>query len=65
MEKLYSIQETAEIFGVSKQTVHNWKNQGKIQVTSTPGGELRVKESVIKNIVDCCERVVRKNNLKK
>ena len=66
MEKLYSIQETADIFGVSKQTVHNWKTDGKLEVTATPGGELRVKESVIKAIIECGERAVkRKNNFKK
>ena len=52
MEKLYSIQEVADYFKVSKQTVHNWKQKKLINTTSTPGGELRVVESELRKITE-------------
>ena len=51
MEKLYKITEVAQYFKVSKQTVHNWIQAGKLKTSATPGGELRVLESEIQNIV--------------
>jgi len=51
LEKLYSIQEVADYFKVSKQTVHNWKARGKIKTTATPGGELRVTETEVRRII--------------
>ena len=65
MEKLYTVQETANIFGVSKQTVHNWKAKGKIKTTATPGGELRIRESELQRILKSGENTKRKNNLLK
>jgi excisionase family DNA binding protein len=52
MEKIYTVKEVAEYFKVSKQTVHNWIYQKKLNTTSTPGGELRITETEIKKIIN-------------
>lgn len=51
-EKLYTVKEVAEYFKVTVQAVHNWINSGKIEYTSTPGGEKRITESAIKKIIN-------------
>ena len=51
MEKLYTIKEVAVYFQVSVQAVYKWINENKINVTTTPGGEKRIKESEIKRIL--------------
>jgi excisionase family DNA binding protein len=52
LDKLFTVKEVAEYFKVSKQTVHNWIYQKKIETTATPGGELRVTETEIKRILE-------------
>ena len=51
MEKLYTIKEVSEYFKVTVQAVYKWINEDKINVTCTPGGEKRIKESELKRII--------------
>lgn len=51
LEKIYTIQEVAEYFKVSKQTIHNWLYLKKLSAIKTPGGELRIKESELKKFL--------------
>lgn len=52
MEKIYTVKEVAEYFKCTVQSVHNWIYSGKINYTTTPGGEKRIKESEIKRILE-------------
>ena len=47
MDKLYSIAKTAEILGVSDETLRNWDKEGKLIPIHTKGGHRRYKESQI------------------
>lgn len=47
MDKLYSISKTAEILGVSDETLRNWDREGKLVPIKTVGGHRRYKESDI------------------
>lgn len=46
MEKLYTVNEAAEIFRVCSRTLRNWIRDGKIEVLRIGGG-LRLTQSVI------------------
>lgn len=48
MNKLLKIEEVAEFYRVSRQTVYNWINKGTIKTVKTPGGEIRILESELK-----------------
>lgn len=48
-DKLYSIEETCQLFGISKTTYHNWRTQGKINPRSI-GGKRYLTQQDIDNI---------------
>lgn len=50
MDKLLSISKTANILGVSYETLRNWDKGGKLKPIKTAGGHRRYKESDINAI---------------
>ncbi len=47
MGKLLSLEETADLLGVSKQTLRNWDKNGKLKAERTKGGQRRYNEETI------------------
>lgn len=47
MGKLLSLEETADLLGVSKQTLRNWDKNGKLKADRTEGNQRRYNESTI------------------
>lgn len=37
-----SIQQAAALMEVSRRTIYNWLNQGKVAYVRTPGGRVRI-----------------------
>ena len=52
MEKLFTLQETSEILGVSKITLRRWDNSGKFKALRTIGGARRYSEDDINNLLN-------------
>ena len=52
MEKLLKLSEVADILNVSKNTLRNWDNNGKLFAIRTVGGSRRYKESDIKDFIN-------------
>ena len=50
MEKLFTIQETAEYFSVSKATIFKWLREGLLKSTKI-GGSTRITETAINEFV--------------
>ncbi|OHB72101.1 MAG: hypothetical protein A2W23_08685 [Planctomycetes bacterium RBG_16_43_13] len=48
---LFRPDEVAKIIGVTRQTVYNWIQEGKIQVCRTPGGQYRVLRGEVERIL--------------
>lgn len=48
-EVLLTVKETAGRFQVTIKTVYCWINDGKIAICRTPGGSIRICESVVRN----------------
>lgn len=51
MEKLLKLSEVAEILNVSKNTLRNWDNSGKLVAVRTVGGSRRYREGDIKDFI--------------
>ncbi len=45
MSEYYSVEEVAELFGVSRRTVRNWINEGKLEAYIVGGRLIRVLSS--------------------
>jgi excisionase family DNA binding protein len=45
MEKIVSIMQASELVSVSRRTIYNWLNAGKVQYVRTAGGSVRIFES--------------------
>lgn len=52
MEKLLKLSEVAEILNVSKNTLRNWDNNGKLVSVRTCGNQRRYKASDIENLIN-------------
>lgn len=51
-DKVYKVSEVAEIFGVSKWTIHNWIRQGKLEYFILPtNGLIRIKKEVVDSLL--------------
>lgn len=50
MEKTFTVTEVAGIFKVSRNAVYKWIQEGKINTSKTPGGQVRILESEIVRI---------------
>ena len=50
MEKLFTINEVAKLLKVTRQTIYNWENEGKIHFNRV-NGLPRISESELKRIV--------------
>ena len=46
-EKLYKLEEVAEMLGVSKKTLRVWDNEGKLKAMRTAGGHRVYRETDI------------------
>lgn len=51
MDKLYTLKEASKLLNVTKQTIRNWDNEGKMRVVRTEGRHRRIPESEIKRIL--------------
>lgn len=51
MEKMYSISEVADMFGVHPNTVRNWISSGKVKDIRIKG-TIRITESEIRKVVE-------------
>lgn len=49
--QLYTPQKTADILGVTRKTIYNWINEGKIQAIQLPGRGIRIPQSEIDRIL--------------
>lgn len=45
--KLLSIRQVCERLGVSRRTLYNWMNDGKLTFVKTPGGSRRIYEDLL------------------
>ena len=52
MEKLWRLKEAKEQFQVSYTTIWRWARSGRIKVVRLPGGQLRVKDSEMRRILE-------------
>ena len=50
-DELLTISEVAEMFGVHRNTVHNWINAKALKEVRTPGGMPRVWRSHVATII--------------
>lgn len=46
MERLYTVDETAKYFGVSRQTIYIWMNTGRLAWVEF-GGRRRIRQSTL------------------
>lgn len=51
-EKLLTPAEVAEILRVKESTVRDWFRKGKIRGIRLPGGDVRIKESTVREILE-------------
>ena len=51
MDRLLTLEETANILGVAKITLRRWDNSGKLKALRTVGGARRYSEEDINNFV--------------
>ena len=51
MPALLVVPEVADVFGVSRKTVHNWITSGKLPHIRTPGRGIRVKREHIEALL--------------
>jgi len=52
MEKHYTLLKSAELLGVTTQTLRNWDKAGKIRTIRTPGNQRRIPESEIVRLLN-------------
>ena len=52
MNKLVSIKQAAELFGVSTKTLRNWDRDGRLSPIRTLGGHRRYCISDIKKVIN-------------
>ena len=52
MDRLLTLEETANILGVAKITLRRWDNSGKLKALRTVGGARRYSEEDINNFVE-------------
>ena len=50
MEKLFTIKEVCEYLAITRKTLYNWKDAGKINFSDI-NGRVRIKESELKRII--------------
>jgi excisionase family DNA binding protein len=62
---LVSIEEAAEIVGVSRRTIYNWLADRKIEAVRTAGGAIRVYEDTLFKAFDASEIVSNATGRKK
>ena len=46
---MFTIQEVADMFHVTRKTIYNWKNAGRVRVIRI-GGVLRIEQSEVDRI---------------
>lgn len=51
MDKLYTVNETADYFKVTTVTIHNWINEGFLKAHKV-GNNVRIKESEIQRLLE-------------
>jgi excisionase family DNA binding protein len=51
MDRLLTLEETANILGVAKITLRRWDNSGKLKALRTVGGARRYSEEDINNFI--------------
>ncbi len=51
MEKLYRMNEAAEILGVTVKTLQRWDKNGKAKFTRTPNGQRRLSETKLNKLL--------------
>jgi excisionase family DNA binding protein len=59
IERLYRVQEAAEILCCSKWTIYKWLSEGKLQRTCIGGGRVVVRESEIQRLLQDGQRSTR------
>lgn len=52
MERLWRLRDVVDQFQVSYTTIWRWTRSGQLQAVRLPGGQLRVKDSEIRRILD-------------
>lgn len=51
MDKMYSVNDIANLFGVSHQTIRRWIHDGDMLATRLPSGGLRISESDLQGFI--------------
>ena len=51
MEKLYKLDEAAQMLSLRRLTIYRWVRAGKIKAVRLPDGRLRIAESELQKVV--------------
>jgi len=51
MEKLYKLDEAAQILSLKRLTIYRWVRAGRIKALRLPDGRLRIAESELMRVV--------------
>jgi len=52
MDKLYTLQEAADILKIKRITLYRWIRDGKIKAVILPSSRLRVRESDLEVVIN-------------
>lgn len=63
MERYYSINEVAEMFGVTRKAVYDWMSEGRLEYVVV-GARRRVKQSAIDTFIAAGTRAAVENSEK-
>ena len=50
--KFYTVNDLCDYFGVTRQAVSRWINDGKVNVSKTPSGRIRISEEEFNRITE-------------
>lgn len=51
MEKLYKLEEAADMLSLRRLTIYRWVRAGKLKAVRLPDGRLRIAESELDKVV--------------
>jgi len=56
MEKLYKLDEAAQMLSLKRLTIYRWVRAGRIKAVRLPDGRLRIAESELEKVIKPDER---------
>ena len=61
MEKRYKTKDLCEMFNVTRETISNWVQEGKVKACKTAGGHLRFEKNRINDFAAECKLKIKKH----